>query len=223
MTNICWICEKNNADSCEHRILKSALNTIIGKPIRGESRYVTYIAGPQNVPVSSFKNNRFKFEKSICKHCNNALTQPYDDAFRFFINSLLKSKKITIARNKVSIPQNSQNLALYFLKIFGCLIVERKASIEESDYQLFRHSLLHGSVITNNVFLCMHRDLCKLSAKTSATVGQNSVVEKDFIAWTIDLDWISLVLSYPFPPPKKYGTSWKLGSEIATLKLGKLQ
>ena len=227
MTQKCWICEKNDADSGEHIILKSVLDKIMGKPKANESRFISFVGGKRNIPVKSFKNMRFKFKKSICKHCNNTLTQPYDDAFRFFIRRLFGSKRLIILRNRLSLPRTHDdhwhNLALYFIKIFGCLLVEYKAEIRESDFQLMRNSLLYGKVLTNNVYFCAHRDLRKLSAKQSKTVAQFPAFGKDFVAWTIDLDWISIIISCPIAPPIKYGNNWQVSNTFSPLRLGKLR
>jgi len=223
----CWICEKNDADSGEHFIMKYALDKIIGKPAKDESRYITYIGGKKNIPVKSFRNDRFKFKKSICVRCNDTLTQPYDNAFRKFIDWIWDSKSLIIFRNKIVFNKfdNNElaNLALYFAKIFGCLIVETKAHIKEADYQLLRQSLLQGEPFIDCIFLTAHRDLAKQTAKKSSVFAQTPVVTSEFTTWTLDLDWITFVISYPIAPPvEKYGSYWQLNHAVYQLKLGKL-
>lgn len=220
----CWICEVNEATTGEHLILKSAYDFIIGQPKQGEKRYFSYIGGKSNIPIESFKNNRLKFKKSICSTCNNSKTQPYDIEFLKFVKKVFKSKSLIISRNKIPLNQYNQNfLALYFLKVFGCLVVDQKANILEADYQAIRQSLLSGKAMTNNIFLSAHRCEGKQRAKQSATVSHHCLVERDYIAWTIDLDWFSIIISYPLHPiQSKYGSWWSLNSNINNLKMGKV-
>jgi len=224
MPNKCWICEKNDANSGEHAILKCVYEKILGKPSKDEQRYFSYVGGKKNIPIGSFKNDRLKFEKNMCSHCNNTLTQPYDYAFKDFVDKLFSSKSVVITRNKISFSGLDQNnLSLYFIKIFGCLLAEQRGSIKSRDFQLFRRSLLNGKTMTDNMFLTIHRDLAKLNAKGTPTISNHPVLEKRFSSWIIDLDWISLIISYPFAPvQKKYGDQWLLGSNIASLRIGKL-
>jgi hypothetical protein len=228
MSQKCWICEINEADSGEHVLKKSVLDFILGKPSPTNKRFISHYHGRRNTPVSSFKNKRFKFNKNICQRCNDTLTQPYDDAFDIFIRKLFNQKSLIINRGIINIqslcgnPQQKDNLALFFMKAFGCLIVHHGVTINNCDFQALRMSLLEGKVRSSNVFLSLHRDLKKLSVKNGTLVNQLPYFYKDSITWTIDLDWISLILSYPACPPKKYGCCWHLGDEKSKLKLGKL-
>ena len=61
----CWICETNDADSGEHVIKKSVLDFVMGKPTIIRKRYISRVNGKRNIGVGSFKNNNFKFKKSI--------------------------------------------------------------------------------------------------------------------------------------------------------------
>jgi len=63
MSDKCWICEVNDADSGEHIIKKSVLNFIMGKPSQEQKRFLTHHHGRKNKPVASFKGNSFKFKK----------------------------------------------------------------------------------------------------------------------------------------------------------------
>jgi len=108
------------------------------------------------------------------------------------------------------------------MKIFGCLIVENKFKIDNGDFAALRDSLLSGSAKPVNIYLSFHRDLKKLSVKNGTLVAQLPTFSGIFSTWTIDLDWISLILSYPDPPPKQYGQSWALGTTCSRLRLGKL-
>jgi hypothetical protein len=126
--------------------------------------------------------------------------------------------KLILANDK----EDEKNIALYFLKIFGCLLVEKNIRINGYDFLRLRNSVLYGDVLVDNVFLSFHRDLEKQLVKDSETIANHPVISKLFIGWMIDLDWISLVITYPCPASSKWGTYWRLGSQAKALKLGKL-
>ena len=171
MSKKCWICEINEANSGEHVLKKSVLDFILGKPSPTNKRFISYNRDRRNKPVSSFKNNRFKFEKNICQRCNDTLTQPYDDAFDIFIRKLFAQKTLVINRGRTNIKslcgneKERDNLALFLMKAFGCLIVHHGVTINNLDFQALRTSLLDGKVRSSNVYLSLHRDLKKLSVK----------------------------------------------------------
>ena len=108
------------------------------------------------------------------------------------------------------------------MKIFGCLIIENNIKIHDNDFKVLRESILYGTARPTNLYLSFHRDLKKLSVKNGTVVAQFPSFSGIFSTWTIDLDWISLILSYPGPPPKLYGKSWALGEPCTRLRLGKL-
>jgi hypothetical protein len=223
MSDKCWICNVNKAESGEHVIMKSAFEKLLGKPEKDKNRFFIYKAERKKRMIGSFKNDQLKFDKSICTQCNGALTQPYDNEFMSFIGKLIRSKTLIVSRNKLAFNSfNKINLALYFIKIFGCLLKENDGLIEERDFELIRQSLLRGKVLTDNIYLSAHRDLDKLAALGAKSIGHCPVLEKTFCSWIIDLDWISLVISYPFPPiQNEWGMPWNLGEDVISLTLGK--
>ena len=225
MTENCWICEKEEANSGEHAIMKAAYEKILGKIDNGDKVFFSYADGKKNIPIGSFKNERLKFGKSICQTCNGALTQPYDNEFMSLIEKLFKSKDLIISRNRLGLNSfDKTNLALYFIKIFGCLTREFNVSVTETDRELIRQSILQGKVLTDNIFFSMHRDIGKLVAKgTTKMIPNYPVFEEDFCLWIIELDWISIMICYPFAPKqRKCGTQWNLNSDITSLSIGKL-
>ena len=230
MSEKCWICEVNDADSGEHVIKKSVLKFIMGKPNKEQKRFISHHHGRKNVAVASFKNKNFKFKKSICKRCNDTVTQPHDDAFDIFVKNIFKRKASIINRRVVNIrslcgnEEAKKNLSLYLMKLFGRLIVHHNERINTRDFEAVRESILRGVPQVTNVYMSMHRCLAKLSAKKGVLVAQYPHFDRGYISWIIDLDWISLVLSYPtFPPPKQYGESWHLGSNAFRFKIGTLE
>jgi len=223
MNKKCWICEIEDATTDEHVIMKGAFDRILGKIEKGEEVYFHYDEGKKNIPVKSYKNTRLTFNKIICNKCNEALTQPFDNEFLLFIERLQNSKNLIIARNKFSLtPFNKTNLALYFIKIFGCLLESSGAFISENDRYLFRLSILGNKVLTNNVYISLHRDINLLANKNTKLISSHPVFGNGFRSWLIDLNWISLLVSYPISPlQREYGEQWNLKHKKQVLNIGK--
>lgn len=83
MKALCWICNKNDADSGEHKFKSSQLKQMHGKIFSEEILYgneskVLRLEGPNNKKV--------KFPKVICQYCNNTITSFHDKAFDKLIN-----------------------------------------------------------------------------------------------------------------------------------------
>jgi hypothetical protein len=127
MSNICWICEKNPADSREHRIKKTDFVSVMGTPKQNNPRFL-HSQKTKNIPVTGAEADILKYDKNICKDCNNRLTQPHDQSWQHLSHEL-RSKYLlndsSIRLTKI-FPYNARrhkkNVHLYFLKTFGCFI-----------------------------------------------------------------------------------------------------
>ncbi|MBX9895594.1 MAG: hypothetical protein K2Y09_10495 [Nitrosomonas sp.] len=144
----CWICGQN-ADSGEHRTKKSDLglvfpNVSLGKPIYTKTKYNKW------VKINSLDSDRFKSTAKICQHCNTTRTQPFDQAWeqlsaylqentnRLRLNDSLPLHKVFPGRTKEAMLY----VHLFFVKIFGCLIIEHKIPIpiEPFSQAILNHS-----------------------------------------------------------------------------------
>ena len=223
MIKKCWICEVDDAVTDEHFIMRSAIEKVLGKISDGENVFFHYDEGKKNIPVRSYKNTRLTFNKILCRKCNEALSQPYDNEFLSFIERLKSSKNLIISRNRYSLVNfNRVNLALYFIKIFGCLLEDSDSFISQKDRYLFSQSILKGKVLTNNVYVSLHRDICLIAKKDTKMISSHPVFGDGFRTWLIDFDWITLLVSYPFPPiQKEYGEQWNLYETPSSIRVGK--
>lgn len=224
MTKKCWICETRDATTDEHVIMKAAFEKILGKIDKHDYRHFYYFNANKSIRLMSYKNQRLTFENIICSECNESITQPYDTAFLSFVEKLQSSKNLVISRNKISLARiNQENFALYILKIFGCLLERNEQFLEERDRELFRNSLLRGRVLTNNLYISLHRDIDLIAKKNSQMFCSQPMFRRGWKSWAIQLDWISLVVSYPSYPSDKnvYGEPWNLKERKHSLNIGK--
>lgn len=136
----CWICGAEGTTG-EHLVKASDLRSFFGAFSQKSPLYF-HTKGKKNIPVGSLKSDRFKSKAKICNTCNSATTQPYDEAWRQFstylranFSQLRKSGRIDLS--KVFPGSTRKSLLyvhLYFVKLFGCLIVEHQVPIDISPF-----------------------------------------------------------------------------------------
>lgn len=132
----CWICGKT-ADSREHVIMKTDLVRAYGKgsfspesgPAHVKDGKIKTLQGPDSTGV--------KYQSSLCQDCNNAFTQPFDLAYDRFIDWILQNEESVLRckfidfqdvyGNEFAVSQT--NLFKYFVKSFGCRLVDAGQSV----------------------------------------------------------------------------------------------
>ncbi|MGZ8225061.1 MAG: hypothetical protein ACXWT3_00290 [Methylococcaceae bacterium] len=148
----CWICG-DNANSGEHKIKASDLKSIFGHVSPKKPLYF-HNEKKRNQRILGIKADRLKFLKTICNHCNEVRTQPHDEAWKKLSNYLrirqpLFCQNDLIYLNKPfpeSPTQSMLNVHLYFIKLFGCMIVEHSIPL---DIKPFSQSILLGKPHSN--------------------------------------------------------------------------
>lgn len=136
----CWICG-HNADSGEHRTKKSDLGIVFPrvspeKPIYTKTEYGKF------VNINSLESERFKSRAKICQYCNTTRSQPLDKAWEQLSTYLQSNTGSLRVRNslllhKVFPGQTKEamlNIHLFFIKLFGCLIIEHKIPFQLSHF-----------------------------------------------------------------------------------------
>jgi hypothetical protein len=147
---LCWICRENPADSAEHRVKASDVRAVAPEISQKNPVFLQKNFQPTNIRIGSAKSKALTFADSICRNCNNARTQPYDVAWATLSNYLRANWNV-IRRNgrfDLSKPfpggtrKATLNVHLYFVKVFGCKIVEDKIGI---DLAPFSKALMEGT------------------------------------------------------------------------------
>jgi hypothetical protein len=143
----CWICG-SDATTGEHKTKRSDLSDVFGFVSQDEPLYF-HDQKSKNRHLRSFKSKLLHSSARICSKCNNERTQPYDRAWEELSNKLRnhnpKLKPGSIVRANKIFSSNSKkrmlDAYLYFIKLFGCHIVESGALI---DLEPFSKALLEG-------------------------------------------------------------------------------
>lgn len=148
MLHRCWICG-GVVESREHLIKATDLKIFFGS-ISPETPLYMHSDGIRNRKIKGRNSLNLKYAPSLCAVCNNARTQKHDEAWAD-VASFLQSEASPL---KIGTKLDLQtalgaeyrvrlvHLQLFFVKQFGCLVVESNAPI---DLKLFRNSILKNT------------------------------------------------------------------------------
>lgn len=197
----CWICGQEG-NTGEHLIKRSDLRSYFGD-ISQKCPIFFHTKDKKNIPVGSLKSKRFKSDALICNKCNSSLTQPYDrawEALSIYLRSnwlyLLNRKKINLAKVfPGGVHKSMLYVHLYFVKLFGCRIVESGASIDTS---ALSQALLHQKA-NNDIFIAFGPRPGKVAHKYA---GLTTIHSMDidgvsaFATWVYTIDNLAVNVIY---------------------------
>lgn len=160
----CWICGEASADTGEHMIKVTDLESLFGHTTTHKPLYRRIGSGRQE--KAQGKNSpKLKFKTQLCAVCNNARTQPHDLSWQAFA-AHLRTRQKPIAPGDVVRAAKAFNsgvrvgllgVHLYFVKLFGCLIHDAGVPMDTSplaaaiiNNEPHPHIYLSFLAITNN-------------------------------------------------------------------------
>jgi hypothetical protein len=212
----CWICGSTDAATREHRTKATDLKDLFGTPSQQDPLYFHSNARPskparRNVPIGSLNSKALKYTHRICLACNSTTTQPYDYAWAYASselrsNILLLSDRASFRANWLfpyKTRQGMRNLHLYFVKLFGCQIVEGDIPIDISP---FAKSILERKP-NSNLFLSFGQ----ISTLQVAVAGGSDVYTDIFNGQVVFASWIYQVgdlyvnVMYAVPSQNRHG------------------
>lgn len=142
----CWICGSEEAATREHMSKASDLRSLFGRPTQRDPLYF-HTDRRCNRRVGSLKSDVLKFDHQICLTCNSARTQPHDLAWEH-ISGWFRERSPQPGRwfrcNRVfpyDTRRGMRNVHLYFVKAFGCLVVEGGIALDIFE---FSEAILKG-------------------------------------------------------------------------------
>lgn len=126
----CWICGAE-ANSAEHMVKASDVRAIFP----GLSHHTpAYRQSSQrlNEPVRGAKSPILKFKPSLCQHCNNARSQPWDRAWESLERGVREARPALRRGSRIPLAtifpssrrESMMNVHQYFTKLIGCIAVE---------------------------------------------------------------------------------------------------
>jgi len=206
----CWICGQPAATR-EHRAKASDLLSLFGVPTQQNPLYF-HTAKRRNRQVGSLKSDVLKFSNRICAKCNGATTQPHDYAWQHFSRTVrapvpaitpgiyLRPSRIFTYNSRAAML----DVHLYFLKLFGCQIVEGGIPIEIGP---FARAILDGKP-HENVYLAFGPTPSGGSVNMAggsdvhvAMLGHKCA----FAAWFYEVGPLSVNLMHAIPGERREG------------------
>jgi len=206
----CWICGER-ADTREHRTKASDLRSLFGIPTQAKPLYF-HTAGRKNVKLPTLKAPELKFTAPICNRCNSARTQPHDFAWQR-LSETLRAREPPIAagtsvRTNRIFPYNTAramlNVHLYFVKVFGCLILEGKIPI---DIAPFSEAILQERPHPN-VYLAFGPTPAPRAERMAGGSDVHTAMLKDkcaFATWFYEVGNLSVNVMYAIEGEKRDG------------------
>jgi hypothetical protein len=93
---LCWICNRNEANSGEHKTKRSDLLAVLGSPTQEQPFYYQDLER-RNKAVKSLDAKILKAPIRICNECNSVRTQPHDLAWEH-MSDQLRNRRLVIGR-----------------------------------------------------------------------------------------------------------------------------
>ncbi len=200
----CWICGAN-ADSGEHFVKASDIKLVFG-PVSPSKPLFLHMEGDRSKRINGVHSRALKSKAKICKKCNEHRTQQHDNAWKRFSEYLHKRRPPiktgdTIRLSKVfpgSVKRSMLYVHLYFLKVFGCYLVEHGAPI---DIKTFSYAILN-----NTPHPYVHITVCPRAYEDKRSVGGTAAESIEwegrpmYIVWCYILDRVTIKVTYSILP-----------------------
>jgi hypothetical protein len=172
---LCWICGECPADSAEHKVKASDFRSIAPTLSQRSPAFLQINHEATNQHIGSATADALKFAGSICRHCNNAGTQVYDEAWRRLSSYLHANWRDITARGSFDLSKvfgaetakQAIRVQLYFVRAFGCKLLEDGIRV---DLESFSEALMAGTT---------HPEVTLLVTSSLVPAGQMLSYESD--------------------------------------------
>jgi hypothetical protein len=170
---LCWICNRNEANSGEHKTKRSDLAAVLGEPTQDQPFYFHDLER-HNKPVGSLDAKILKAPIRICTDCNTTRTQPHDRAWEE-MSDTLRNRQLSVGQRvrcngifPYDTRRQMRNVHLFFLKLFGCMLCEAKANGHEVPIEIapFSQAIMAGQP---------HPEVHLQFGKCDGTVGRSNL------------------------------------------------
>ncbi|CAM3221001.1 HNH endonuclease 5 domain-containing protein [Burkholderia ubonensis] len=209
----CWICG-DEAGTGEHLVKASDLRNYFG-PVSQKTPLFFHTSRRRNVRLGSVKADLLKSKALICNRCNSSLTQPYDRAWDRFSDYLRRHFMPLPNLGYVDLgrifPHHTRcaaiYLQLYFVKLFGCRIIEEDIPI---DIRPFANALLNAKTLESVTlgFAFLRDDTGKRSAGVTHIEGINVRGSTVCATWLYSVGELSVFVEYSTLPKKSKSVRW---------------
>ncbi len=224
---LCWICGQP-ADSSEHRLKKTDLVSKYGEGAFIGDNKVVHVVGGQLNEIQGPGSRRLKYQDSLCKNCNNSVTQQHDRAYER-LQAWIAANEVSILSARVidfcavfgaNYPTEVANLIRYYAKSLGCKINDAKRPVPVALSDAARGGVLSPSL---QISFCVQEDLARNRDVFEKYIGKADLYgnqEPDahpFYSWSEEVSWFTTMISYRYDHDPRWGTVLSDTVEVAHL------
>ncbi len=202
---VCWICG-DPANSGEHLIKQSDIRSALGAVSAAHPLFM-HTAAARNIPVRGLKSKLLHSDAPMCAKCNNERTQPYDIAWQHLSDHLGRQRQPLQANQIIrlidlfegKVRQSLLDIHLYFVKAFGCKVMEAAAVI---DLDPFRTAILKRHPHPNvHVAICpaFNDDVRVLTNSQIYALDGEQTGRTVYATWLYALNYVSVRVVYAEP------------------------
>ncbi len=185
----CWICG-NKADSGEHRIKRSDLVSVHGEGPYKKGQTLLMMKDGKEIKIQGPNSKYLKYSNSLCRQCNGTATQRFDNAYSRFIDYFNEQESEILAKRLIDFENvygenyeaEQRRLYKYFLKSFGCRLVEAGKSVPKNLVEIFNLKQFRTNLF---ITFAVNEDKVLLLQDNVRIVG-NGVIEGTEIAGSPD-------------------------------------
>lgn len=229
---ICWVCNKNEANSREHIIKRSDIKRVYGGgSYRGDHAPVHVKNGVTN-NIQGSDSKLVKYNQSLCSECNGNFTQPFDLAYEKFIEYIFDNEELILHKRFVDFIDvyssefevGQRNLYKYFAKSFGCRLVNANAAVPDDVRELlgkdsFETGLKINFSINEDVLILPPEDRNGFIGKGGmlAWVDKEDNSKINGYEWNEHVSWLTISYWYNTYPDGNQGSVWVADNQFIYL------
>ena len=132
----CWWCSKKG-DSGEHKFKKTDIIAEFGKDYRDDENSLVLLKGGVQHSIQGPNSRLAKFERVLCKNCNNFKSKEFDLTYTYVINDLIQNHKKYETTEVIDFKelfganwkQKKINFISYYVKHFCCRLARNNVEI----------------------------------------------------------------------------------------------
>ncbi|MGK0256521.1 MAG: hypothetical protein ACI81I_001139 [Arcobacteraceae bacterium] len=174
----CWICGLE-ATTKEHKIKKSTLKNVYQEEFQNGN--MLHFKNGKYSKIQGIDSNKIKYQKSLCAKCNGEFTHPFDKSYEIFLNYIIKNnQQVSNLRIinffdifKEDFPIMQTNLFKYFMKIFGCDLIEYGHYVPQDLITLLNHEHFETRI---KITFSINETFLTTSAPTKVLYGNGPLV-----------------------------------------------
>ena len=177
-----------------------------------------------------------KYSPSLCGPCNSTQTQAYDLAYDRFVSWVLENEEAVLYQRFINFAEvygadfekSQRNLFKYFVKSFGCRLVDAEAPVPADLVALLPEKSFRTAL---KLTFCVNEDILLLPQETrSVFLGKGDLIawaSKDAptihtgYSWNEHVSWFTINYWYDHHPEGNMGSTWIADGQY--LYLGSIQ